>query len=117
MVASVMTGSIEVQSLDSTAETTTFDNGKLETGRVGDVTFMRGTVEPGWVWSRDVAGEPGTASCSQSHRIYVVEGTMTVEMDDGTSEMLTPGDIATIPPGHDAWVEGDERVVFIDVDM
>jgi len=26
-----------------------------------------------------------------------------------------PGDVAAIPPGHDAWVVGDEPVVVIDI--
>ena len=36
-------------------------------------------------------------------------------MDDGTQKTLTPGTSYVIPPGHDAWVEGDERFVGIEV--
>ncbi|MGH7027592.1 hypothetical protein [Brevundimonas sp.] len=36
-------------------------------------------------------------------------------MNDGTQKTLTPGTSYTIPPGHDAWVEGDERFVAIEV--
>jgi hypothetical protein len=35
-------------------------------------------------------------------------------MDDGTEMEIGPGDIADIPPGHDAWVVGDEPMVCID---
>lgn len=35
-------------------------------------------------------------------------------MDDGTEYTLNAGDAATIPPGHDAWVVGDDTCVFID---
>ena len=42
---------------------------------------------------------------------------MTVEMDDGTAEILEQGDVAIIPPGHDAWTEGDEEAVFLDIRM
>jgi len=36
-------------------------------------------------------------------------------MEDGTEEMIKAGDSYTIPPGHDAWVEGDETFVGIEV--
>jgi len=35
-------------------------------------------------------------------------------MDDGTEEEFGPGDAAVIPPGHNAWVVGNEPVVRID---
>jgi hypothetical protein len=35
-------------------------------------------------------------------------------MDDGTEGEAGPGDAAVIPPGHNAWVIGDEPVVTID---
>jgi mannose-6-phosphate isomerase-like protein (cupin superfamily) len=36
-------------------------------------------------------------------------------MDDGSEQEFGPGDLALIPPGHDAWVVGNEPVVTIDV--
>ncbi len=36
-------------------------------------------------------------------------------MDDGTEYEFGPGEIGEIPPGHDAWVVGDEPVVVIDI--
>jgi hypothetical protein len=36
-------------------------------------------------------------------------------MDDGTEQEFGQGDISLIPPGHDAWVVGDEPVVLIDI--
>ena len=35
-------------------------------------------------------------------------------MDDGGEFEIGPGDIATIAPGHDAWIVGDEACVTID---
>jgi hypothetical protein len=35
-------------------------------------------------------------------------------MDDGTEGEAGPGDIAVIPPGHNAWVVGNEPCVMID---
>lgn len=110
-----MMDELVVKSLESPDETATFDNGRLENTEVGDVTFMLGTVEPGWVWSRDNGPAMGTESCPLSHRVYMVSGRMTVEMDDGTRRTLTRGDVSVIPPGHDAWTEGDEQAVFLDI--
>jgi mannose-6-phosphate isomerase-like protein (cupin superfamily) len=36
-------------------------------------------------------------------------------MKDGTQKTIAAGESYTIPPGHDAWVEGDERFVAIEV--
>jgi D-lyxose ketol-isomerase len=33
---------------------------------------------------------------------------------DGTQKTIVPGDSYTIPPGHDAWLEGNERFVGIE---
>jgi hypothetical protein len=35
-------------------------------------------------------------------------------MDDGTEFIAGPGDITSLPKGHDAWVVGDEPVVVVD---
>ena len=37
--------------------------------------------------------------------------------DDGTTKEFGPGDIDMIPPGHDAWVVGDEPVVAFDIQV
>jgi ethanolamine utilization protein EutQ (cupin superfamily) len=35
-------------------------------------------------------------------------------MDDGTEIVAKPGDVTSLPKGHDAWVIGDEPVVVVD---
>jgi hypothetical protein len=35
-------------------------------------------------------------------------------MDDGTELIASPGDITSLPKGHDAWVIGDEPAVVVD---
>jgi hypothetical protein len=35
-------------------------------------------------------------------------------MDDGTEFVAEPGDVTSLPRGHDAWVLGDEPVVVVD---
>jgi mannose-6-phosphate isomerase-like protein (cupin superfamily) len=36
-------------------------------------------------------------------------------MDEGGEVELRPGDVAAIPPGHDAEVVGDEPCVTVDI--
>lgn len=35
-------------------------------------------------------------------------------MQDGTELDTAAGEVTTLPPGHDAWVVGDEPVVAVD---
>ncbi len=109
-----MVSKLAVKSFDDPDETVAFDNGRAERVKLGGRTFWRSTVEPGWRFSRDNTPELGTDHCPSPHRLYVLAGCMTVEMDDGTRETLQQGDVALIPPGHDAWVNGDEQVVFFE---
>jgi len=39
---------------------------------------------------------------------------MRIRMDDGSEEEFGPGDVGYVPPGHNAWVVGNEPVVGID---
>jgi mannose-6-phosphate isomerase-like protein (cupin superfamily) len=57
----------------------------------------------------------GTESCEFPHFLYVVSGRMRVVMDEGGEVELRPGDVAAIPPGHDAEVVGDEPCVTVDI--
>jgi quercetin dioxygenase-like cupin family protein len=36
-------------------------------------------------------------------------------MDDGQEFRIKAGDAFHIPPGHDAWVDGDETCVLLDI--
>ena len=56
----------------------------------------------------------GTGSCQAAHTCYFVSGRMRVVMDDGEALDYGPGDFAIMPPGHDAWIVGDEPCVVID---
>jgi uncharacterized RmlC-like cupin family protein len=96
-------------------ETRTFEKGKMEIVTVGDKTFGRGVFEPGWKWSTCVKPQAQTELCECSHLVYGVSGRMRVRMADGSETELGPGDVAWIPPGHDAWVVGSEPAVAIDV--
>lgn len=103
----------EVANLDG-AETRTFEHGTVQTAKVGTVTVSRATMQPGWRWSSDVKPIVGSDSCMIHHKGYTVSGRLGVAMDDGTEIEIGPGDAHDIPPGHDAWVVGDEAYVAVD---
>ena len=64
--------------------------------------------QPGWRWSNDVKPIAGTESCQYHHLGLTISGRLRVQMPDGTELEIGPGDVFEIPPGHDAWVVGDE---------
>jgi quercetin dioxygenase-like cupin family protein len=105
---------LEVKSLNKPDETRTPPKTKVEVVKVGDSTIMRATFEPGWKWSEHIKPIAGTESCQVPHVNYVISGRMKVVMDDGTEKEMGPGDAADIPPGHNAWVIGNEPCVAID---
>ena len=96
-------------------ETRTFEKGKVEIIRVGGVTMGLGTFEPGWRWSQHVSPIAQTKSCQANHVGYLISGRMQVVMNDGTQAELGPGGAVHIPPGHDAWIVGNEPCLFLDV--
>lgn len=105
---------MEVKNLSKPDEIRTPAKTKIEVVKVGDHTIMRATFEPGWKWSECVKPVVGTSSCKVNHVLYVISGKMKVAMDNGVEMEIGPGDAANIPPGHDAWIIGDEPCVSID---
>ena len=107
--------SMQKKSLDSSPdETRTFEKGKIELANLGDVVIGRVTFEPGWSWEKCVKPLVNTNSCQAPHTQYMVSGRMKVVMDDGKEEEFGPGDALVVPPGHNAWVIGNEPVVAVD---
>ncbi len=92
-----------------------FDRGRSETATVEGLRFSRATLEPGWRWSECVKPLVGTDSCQSRHVGYLIGGRMHVKSDDGTETEFAPGELAVIPPGHDAWIVGEEPGVFLEV--
>jgi hypothetical protein len=96
-------------------ERRTFDKGQVDLVSLGGVTFGHATFQPGWKWSTCVKPLANTKSCQAPHLQYHVSGRLRVVMDDGSKREFGPGDVALIPPGHDAWVVGNDPVVVIDI--
>lgn len=113
-----MTGTIEQQekkSFGQPDEIRMFDKGRIEVVTVGGTTIGRTILQPGWRWSTSVKPIAQTESCQVSHLMCLTSGRMCVKMDDGTEFDIVAGEVATIPPGHDAWVIGNEPVIGFDI--
>jgi quercetin dioxygenase-like cupin family protein len=104
------------KSLDAPEEVRRFegDSGQLELVNLEAGPVGRATFKPGWKWSEHVKPIAGTGSCQAAHSCYFLAGRMKVVMDDGEAIEYGPGDFAIMPPGHDAWIVGDEPCVVID---
>ena len=106
---------MQKKSMNSLDETRSFDKGKAEiTTLANGVTIGRAYLEPGWSWEKCIKPIAKTESCQVPHTSYMISGRMRIKMDDG-SEEFGPGDVSHIPPGHNAWVVGNEPVVAIGV--
>ena len=99
---------------DRPDEVRTVEKGRVELVELGELAVGRATFEPGWRWSEHVKPLAETESCQVHHVGYVVSGHLRVEMTDGASIDLVAGDTFEVPPGHDAWVVGDEPWVSVD---
>ncbi|WP_217629164.1 cupin domain-containing protein [Sanguibacter gelidistatuariae] len=105
---------MEHESFDAPSEVREFPHGRGEILRVGDSVISRLVLQPGWRWSQDIKPIAGTDSCQAPHFQYHVSGTIAIKMDSGAEFVAGPGDVTSLPEGHDAWVVGDEPVVVVD---
>ena len=106
---------VERKRFDEADETRPFhDKGQVELVSVGGGVVGRATFQPGWKWSDHVKPIAGTDSCQAAHVGYVISGRQRIRMDDGTELDIGPGDVVSIPPGHDGWTIGDEPCVVLD---
>jgi hypothetical protein len=106
---------MQKKSLSLPDETRRFDKGQVQLVSLGGVTFGRATLLPGWKWSTCVQPLVKTKTCEAPHLQYHVAGRLHTVMDDGTEAEFEAGDVSLIPPGHDAWVVGNEPVIVIDI--
>ena len=61
-----------------------------------------------------MAALAGTPTCQVHHVGYALAGTMHFVTDDGQELDIREQSVFEIPPGHDAWLVGDEACVLID---
>ena len=92
------------------------ERGGIDIVKTGQgTTGMHAVFEPGWTWETDekpLLGHPDT--CPMHHTGYCMSGRLVVRMvESGEETPIKKGDFFEIPPGHDAYVAGDERVEMI----
>jgi hypothetical protein len=106
---------LEVKSHASPDEVRSPDKTRVEVVKLEGYTIGRFNFQPGWRWSECIKPVVKTDLCQLSHVGHVVSGQLRVSMKDGTEKTISAGESYTIPPGHDAWVEGDKPFVGIEV--
>jgi class 3 adenylate cyclase len=89
-------------------EVRTFPAGHGAIVNLGESVVGRAVYEPGWRWSTHMRSIAGTTRCQLHHLGYSISGRMHVVTDDGQEMDIAPDSVYEIPPGHDAWVIGDE---------
>jgi hypothetical protein len=110
-----MTQPLEHKSFDKPDDVREGEKWRLElVNLAGGAQVGRITVQPGWKWSEHIKPVAGTDLCMAPHQQYQISGRIHVVMQDGSQLEAGPGEITSLPPGHDAWVVGDEPVVAID---
>ena len=110
-----MTQPVEHVTFDEPDEVREGDKWRLElVNLAGGAQVGRLTLQPGWRWSQDVKPVAGTDLCMAPHQQYHLAGRVHVVMEDGSEFEAGPGEVTSLPPGHDAWVVGDETAVAVD---
>jgi class 3 adenylate cyclase len=107
-------GRIEHKRLDAPDEVRELHRLAVNIVRVGSLTVGLGTVQPGFRWSTHVGKETDEPFCQVHHLQLLLSGRFAVEMADGEYVEIEPNEIFDVPPGHDAWVLGDEPAVLHD---
>ncbi len=100
--------------LEQADEVRAYPGGQTEIFELDDFVIGRMVMHAGWRWKRDVKPIAETDACMYHHLGFVVGGTLHVVMADGTEGDIGPQEMFEIPPGHDAWVVGDESWEAID---
>jgi class 3 adenylate cyclase len=105
---------LQYKSFAAPDEVRAFPMGRAEVVTLDESVIGRAVYEPGWRWSTAMPAIAGTATCRLHHLGYSISGVMHVVTDDGQTIDIPPASIYEIPPGHDAWVVGDEPWVTVE---
>jgi class 3 adenylate cyclase len=107
---------INSKSLDAPDSSRDLGRGSGEFVDLGKgLVIGRALLQPGWRWSEDVGPAVGSPSCPIHHVQLVVSGQLGVQLDGRHEHVFGPGWVVDLPPGHDAWVVGDEPLVIVDM--
>jgi class 3 adenylate cyclase len=105
---------LQYKSFSTPDEVRAFPHGRAEVVSLDESVVGRAVYEPGWRWSTAMPPIAGTASCQLHHLGFSISGVMHVVIEDGQSIEIPPNSVYEIPPGHDAWVVGDDPWVTVE---
>jgi len=105
---------LQAKSFETPDEIRDLPQARFDIVKLDEVTVGRSTFEPGWRWSTDLGPMVGTATCQIRHLGYTISGSLRAALDDGQTIDIGPNTVYEIPPGHDAWVLGEEPWVTIE---
>lgn len=105
---------LQYKSFATPDEVRTFPNGHAQVISLDESVVGRAVYEPGWRWSTTMPAIAGTPTCQLHHLGYSVSGAIRVVTDDGQTIDIPPNSVYEIPPGHDAWVVGDDPWVTVE---
>jgi class 3 adenylate cyclase len=105
---------LQYKSFAAPDEVRSFPNGHAQVISLDESVVGRAVYEPGWRWSTAMPPIAGTATCQLHHLGYSVSGAIRVVTDDGQAIEIPPNSIYEIPPGHDAWVVGQDPWVTVE---
>ena len=105
---------LQSKSFATSGEVRRFPNGYTNVLRLDETVVGYGVYEPGWRWTADMPGVAGSATCQLHHVGFAVSGRLHVVADNGQEMDVEGQSVYEIPPGHDAWVDGDEPFITVD---
>jgi len=105
---------LQAKSFATSDEVRLMPKAHFATVSLDDATVSRARLDPGWRFSTDVGPKLGTSSCPLRHLGYSLSGAARFVMGDGQALDIGPDAVFDIPPGHDAWVIGEEPWVYIE---
>lgn len=99
-----------VRTFSAPDEVIELDKVRAERIDMGGMVISHDIQEPGWRWSVHIKPRVGTEWCQTHHVGVILHGRLHALMADGIEFEMGPMDVIDLPPGHDAWVIGDEAV-------
>ena len=104
----------ERKNLSTPDEIRTFDKGRLELVKIAGGVVSRLVLEPGWRWSESAMPLAGTEWWQAPHFQYHAAGRIRILTATGEEFEAGPGEVTSLPSGHDAYVVGEDPVILVD---
>ena len=104
----------ELKNFGKPDEVREFPKGRVELINIGGATIGRAIFDPGWRWATSVQPLAKTKSCEAPHFQYHVSGRIKIITSAGDEFEAGPGEVTSLPSGHDAVVVGNDPVIMVD---